>query len=310
MRVARIIEIIVGLLFLLAAALKAADMQSFMVQILYYQVLDSVRAAQVAAVGSVLVEAVLGVLLLAGVRFRGGTYAATLLVLAGFTGLVGWSWIFHDLKECGCFGKYMPMGPLETSLKNVAMAAALAVAWRMGARKQDTESQPGMRQIALSGAAGVLCVLVPFFTLDNEAFLSPAIVNAERPFEGLELVAADGTSADLNTGEQLVVMLSATCPDCMNAVAPLNEFILMGDTPAVTGLMLGDEADRQLFTDTTLPLFPVHLVDPVLFVKTTGPEPPRFYLLRDGVPVRHLDDLHITLNALLDFAETDAVPEP
>ncbi|MBN2308623.1 MAG: hypothetical protein JXR94_06605, partial [Candidatus Hydrogenedentes bacterium] len=71
------IERILGLLFVVAAALKALDLADFAVQIAYYHVFEEPLLWKISAVGAIFAETALGMALLVGLRLRGLTLAAT-----------------------------------------------------------------------------------------------------------------------------------------------------------------------------------------------------------------------------------------
>ncbi len=306
MRLVRFIEILIGAVFVAAAALKAVDLHAFAVQIQYYGVISEPGLVRYAALASVGVETILGALLLAGIRVRGLTYVANLLLLAVFTGLVGYAWAYHGLKDCGCFGKLIPLGPLETTLKNAAMMALLIWAWLRakrldyGAGASSSNAAEAVRSLAALGALAVVALCI-FFT-DNAAFFNPPKVEKERPFAQFQVETPDGAVLDLGQGEYFVAMMSTTCDDCAAAVAPLNEVYLSQSTPPLVALMLGTEESQQEFEANTSPEFPRRLIDDLQFLSLIGKEPPRFYIIQDGKPVRYLDTLEATTTMLCDFA--------
>ncbi len=66
-------EKILGIVFVLAGALKAWDLEAFAFQIRYYHVLKDPGLLWAAAVGAVAWETLLGVALLVGLRLKGWT---------------------------------------------------------------------------------------------------------------------------------------------------------------------------------------------------------------------------------------------
>ena len=122
-------EKVLGAVFVIAAALKAWDLEAFAVQIRYYHVLRDPLALALAAVGSVAWETLLGVAMIVGLRLRGWTFAAVAATLAVFTGLILYAWYFHDLEDCGCFGSLAPMGPASTTAKNAVLFVLTGLAW-------------------------------------------------------------------------------------------------------------------------------------------------------------------------------------
>ena len=305
MRMPRIIEVIVGLVFVGAAALKAADLTAFAVQIRYYGILEQSLWIRTAAISTVGLETFLGIMLITGMRLHGLSYASTMVLLAGFSALVTYSWLFRDLKECGCFGEVLPMGPETTLAKNLAMALLIIWAWRVAAR-DGFEEPPGgsqRRELARSGAAllcftGVGCTVA---FAGNGAFFHPPVVNAARPFEGIEVPGEPGASLNLESGEYLLAMLTATCDECQAAVEVLNELARYGEAPPIVGLVLGGPSDLEELRQLTAPEFPLAPMEVFSFFNLIGKVPPRFYLVREGIVLGFLDDLEPTPEKLTEF---------
>jgi hypothetical protein len=107
---------------------------------------------------------------------------------------------------------------------------------------------------------------------------------------------------ELATGSYFVAMLSASCDPCQESTSHLNELCLLDEIPPVVGLMMGDEEEIQQFRTLTDPQFPVLGIDTLEFFNLIGDAPPRFYIIQDGHPVRHLDAEEPTLEELLEFA--------
>lgn len=59
--------------------------------------------------------------------------AAATLAMIGFLALGVWM-IGAGVENCGCFGSVLPMGPVETTIKNVVLLALSAGLWRTAPR--------------------------------------------------------------------------------------------------------------------------------------------------------------------------------
>jgi len=306
MVLARLIEIISGVVFVVAALLKAFDLQSFAVQIRYYGVLPTYDTIRYAALLSIAVETLLGAALLISARLRGLTHISANVMLVVFSGLVLYAWIFHDLKDCGCFGKVLPLGPMETLVKNAIMLVGLTYAWNKTRKVAPAAPTPSRETIkSIIGAASILSVAAVILLADNAAFFKTERLDETRPFSSFRFQTSEGSLISLDDGNFLVAMLSSTCEDCAAAVAPLNEFHRFYASIPVVGLILGDEGQVEQFVTMTKPEFPVQRIEPTLFfrlISVTEP-PPRFYFVQDGVPLRHWDTTTVDLEKLIGFVE-------
>ncbi|MBN2307712.1 MAG: hypothetical protein JXR94_02005, partial [Candidatus Hydrogenedentes bacterium] len=223
----------------------------------------------------------------------------------GFTGLILYSWAYHGLADCGCFGDVIPTGPGVSVLKNVIMMAMVGAAWYGHRRRGGAGARPdaGPRgraaRIAVGVAAWGVVVAATAFG-GNADFLEP-VVAGERLFADFEL-DFEGQHWALDDGEYLVVILSATCKDCQASVELLNEMSLVEESVRVAGLIYGEsEEELEEFRLLTQPVFPTVAIDAITFFGLIDKEPPRFYRVRDGVSLGHIDTLEPDFDTLLAF---------
>ena len=135
-----------GLIFILSASLKALDFTAFAVQVSFYGIVREPLLVRTIAAGLIGLEAALGIALIVNLALRRVTLPAMLVMLIGFTGLLAWAWAFRDIKNCGCFGRFLPMGPGESMLKNMVMIALALWAWRTPAHRGHEEPDPDLPQ--------------------------------------------------------------------------------------------------------------------------------------------------------------------
>jgi len=284
---ARLHEAVLGLVFLAGALLKAGDIDLFTVQISFYGVLSSPVWLAAAALGTLAVEAALGMALLSGLRLRGLTYGAVLGLLLVFTGLIVYGWMFHDLQDCGCFGP-IELSPGVSIAKNGVLALLCAGAW-WGYRH--SEPFAGRRHgLAAQLAAAVLAAgVMPGYAWTQ---LEP-VGETSRPFAHFDLVDDAGAPFDVSTGDYVVAMLSATCDHCLELMPRINELAGVPGIPPLVGLCYEEKPGTMAeFAQATAPAFPLLSIGDRIrsFFSLIGDAPPRFYLLRDGHVVKFWDD--------------------
>ncbi|MCC6696441.1 MAG: hypothetical protein IT365_12490 [Candidatus Hydrogenedentes bacterium] len=306
MKYARILEMLLGVVFIFSAAAKALDMTTFAVQVSYYGLVREPSLVRMVAWTMLGVESLLGAGLIAGFRLRGGTLAATAALLVGFSGMIAYAWVYQGLEDCGCFGKYIPMGPRSSLLKNIVLLAMTGAAWYGTKRPAlDGEGVPvgsssGRRRFF--GVAGLAVVAGAVLVGWGKAE-PPAVTSTEEgPFAKYTFVDGEQTLS-LKNGEFVVAVLSATCEHCQAAAELLNELAAVPDVPKVVALVMGDEMEMEEFESVVRPAYPMSVFgDPLDFFNLIGKEPPRFYLVKDGAEVRHLDVLDPALDDLKAFA--------
>ncbi len=311
MRMMRAIEIVLGVVFVSSAALKSLDVTSFAIQVSYYGIVREPSVVLCVAYLAIGVEAVLGALLVSGNRLRGLTWGTALALLTGFTGLILYAWIFRDLEDCGCFGKFLKMTPGVSIVKNVILGGSLALPWwvyRHEVGVQIRNDAPRRRRhlrrvVGALSIAYVVCVGA-YGSFSREVPASSGVTGArpvdkERPFA--QFRAEDESQVhDLGEGEYLVAMLNTDCEHCQAAVDVLNDLALVPEFPTMVALMLGDEETLEAFREETNPEFPTVLIEPLTFFQFIGDAPPRLIHVRDGKQMRFWDEEELEFAALVE----------
>ena len=284
-RAARPVELLLSLVFLAGAILKAADVNLFVVQISYYGVVDGHAQLAASALATLWLETALSIALLLACRIRGLTFAAILALLAAFTALIAYGWAYHGLQDCGCFGP-IEISPTVSILKNLGLATAALIAW-LGlakAHRLDAPAAATFAKIVISALAATAVAAYAYANLEDMG-------DQERPFA--ELVFEDaGVTYDLGNGEHFVVLLNTTCHHCQGSVETLNEFALIPDFPTVVALCFeDDELPLDDFRLLTSPLFPTFsMAGRTRLFWSLVDTPPRFALVRNGAQIHYWDD--------------------
>ena len=119
---ARVLAGAVGLVFLVAALMKALDPRSFQEQIAAYGIFPSL--APVAAWAFIIVEVALAVGLIVNLYPR----VVPLLVMALLLLFIGVTWYGMSIglgENCGCFGNLVHRGPEQVIVEDAIMLLAL-----------------------------------------------------------------------------------------------------------------------------------------------------------------------------------------
>jgi len=279
-------EAIVGLVFVAGALLKAGDVNLFAVQITRYGVLSSPVLVSAAAVGTLWMETSLGLALVLGARLRGAAYAATLAILAGFTGLIGYAWAFHNIADCGCFGP-IEMSPGVSIAKNVILGALCLGAWVGYSRAVKRSASLPSLLIRYGLCAVAACGAAAYAYAHLEAAPKERGTFSQFVFE------IDGEKYDLARGEYFVAILSMKCDHCMASVPEINALAETPGFPQVVALCYEEEKGSmdtfQAVTGASFPMYSLGSSARTFSDLTEGQEPPRFYLVRDGRAVKFWD---------------------
>jgi hypothetical protein len=209
-----------GVIFIVAAALKIGGFDSFARQISQYDLMPS-KLINAAGILIITVEAIAGTLLLIG-AYQLKAIKVVIALLLIFLSITLFKWDLLEGTDCNCFGSAMGGGPASVVWHDVMLLSFAALLIMLG-RKQEYDKQSPRTFRAGVGALTVL-VLV-FFT-------------HQTAMEGLP---ADSSSE----GRQVRVFLKATCIHCIESADQLRELIRAVDLPDVK-VFIGAEYEGQI----------------------------------------------------------------
>lgn len=316
--VARSAEIFVGLVYLVAAVLKAQDINLFIGQILAYQVFTSPGPLVAVALGTLAVETFLGGAMVLGLRWRPLVLGLGVAVLIFFSLLIVYAWQVHGLKDCGCFGA-ISFTPPQAIGKNVVLIGLTALAWYGLVRRAGgaaTSRWHGAR-LGVPIAAAVIACVVAIPQLGSTGARAPgtghgaeaaspegaAPHRSDGPFAAFTVTNSFGETLDLGRGEYLVALLSMTCDHCMESVPQLNAYLSESALPPLVALCLEPEAGSlDQFASMTSPMFPMHSIgkDMLAWSRICPGVPPRLSYVRDGVELTAWTDTMPDFQTLVD----------
>lgn len=300
---ARFFELLTGLYFIIGALPKAWDIDKFAVQIAAYKVLEAPGLLLSASFFTVFAEVALGVALILALRFRGLLYLAVQAMIVIFSGLILYAWVYHDLKDCGCF-PVVAMSPPVSLVKNVLILAATLFAWKelVGFRI------PFPSIDKASVIKGVLCLLAGLVFVGiswrkaDFTWVNTQQGNSEGIYAQFQIFSDDG-SYDLSDGTYLVPVLSTSCPECISKVPELNLLWENTDLPSMIALCYEDApGDLDQFIAMTGPLFSTYSLGDraLLYFTLIDNEPFKFVLVHNGYEVASWDGEVPGLNELLE----------
>ena len=303
-KVARSGQIIIGLVYLVAGAVKVWEPVLFYWEsIPYTQILGIGRdnweqATVVAKIATLLgpIEFALGVALLLNWRPQISLPVATVL-MAFFTALMVKAWQMGASIDCGCFGALVERSPGEAAVEDAVMLVVLTFAWwgmRRAANREKGEvaanwwgsggapALPSARKIVLSTLVAGLAVAGARYLPAADRLTQSDLQSGVR-LTGLGL---KGTDVDLMQGKYLVELFSPTCGHCMDAVPKLNKLHQDPEGPPVVALTAFAQDSPQLaeFIKRLQPRFTIATISQTDYYRLTfGHGYPRLAYVKDGV---------------------------
>ena len=257
--------LVLGLVLLVAAALKTLDPVAFAEEIARQRVGFGL-SPRLAALAALAVEAGLGVALVLNLRRRIVLVFATLLVafFLFLTGRAAWresQGIVDDSGSCGCFGALVDRSPAEAFVQDlVLMVPALALAW---------VALPGARRgvalrwtlaFAAAGATAFAATRTPSLPLDDWATrLKPGVeISGLCAGRAEKRICLANLVPELASGSHLVVVADLSDPGFDALARRLNAYAKSGAQPPLTVLADFTLEQRQALFWRVAPAFALH----------------------------------------------------
>ncbi len=269
---ARIGQILVALVFALAAGLKALHPVGFAEEIAHYGIFPSL--SPIAAWAFLVVEFMLVAALLFN-AFPRVTHLAGILLLTLFIGVTLYGMSTGSLSECGCFGNLIKRGPEQVLIEDGLMILVLIFASLVLHPAPRTATRWKLPVVVLSGAliAGV-ALASPALPVDNLVTdLKPGSFLPQWPVEGLPL--------DLAQNTHFVVLCDAARADIDAQLKSVGAIADSLSTLSVVGLTIsGTAAAHDLQYGLGLPI-QLGAVEP-RFARRLYRTLPRCFLIHEG----------------------------
>lgn len=303
-KAARVGQIIIGIVYLIAGAMKVWEPVLFYWEsIPYMHILglpqDNWELTTTAAKATALlgpVELALGLALVCNWRPK-ITLPAAALLTAYFTALMAKAWQMGASIDCGCFGTLIERSPGEAAVEDGIMLAVLLFAW-WGMRRR-ANAAPAAGRPNWWGAGGspvwpgtsrmVFGVFLAGLALGSVRFF-PELERTEQSDlkSGVRLsgLTLKGVDADLMQGEYLLELFSPKCRYCQDAVPKMNALAQDPQLPRLIALTnhAPDSPDLADFKKRLQPRFDIATISQTDFFRLTfGHGYPRLAYIADGV---------------------------
>ncbi|MCD6064060.1 MAG: protein tlpB [Flavipsychrobacter sp.] len=242
--------------------------------------IPNITAASVIARVFIGLEFLIALFLLFHIHLTRVTYPATIILLLALTGYL----VFLLVKQgntgnCGCFGDWIYMKPLDAIWKNLAMIAATGLLYIL------YPVRPYKNQEWVAAIAGMAAIVTPFvmepLNVNNTPEKANLPINLSLLYEG----NGAKPDVDLGVGKHIVGFMSLTCPHCRKAAYFLH--VLKKNDPQLPIYLVlnGDPKDFKSFFDESKAYnVPNMLFDnKTAFIELAGPYVPAIYWVSNSV---------------------------
>lgn len=288
-----VLRILLGLLFVFSGYLKLYPIEPFELNFIDLGISNWYTAPFVARL-LISSEFLLGLLLVFNLVTKKFTLPATIVLLIIFSLYL----LVQLVREgnggnCGCFGTFLQMTPLESLLKN---AMLLSIAWFLF-------SFHGSYRRKFSGLIISVFVMVSLITpfilnpVDLMAASQRQPQSVNFPFD-FSLLRSDTLSNELPVellkGRHIVAFFSMTCQHCKTTAFKMH--VIEKRHPEVPFFMVLNGKEKSLkpfFEETKAENIPYMILLGAPFAKITAGNVPTIYWMEDGIVVRK--SLYISL---------------
>ena len=273
-----VVRILLGIFFLVSAIAKLVDIDRFEVYIFSYNIL-SLNLSFLVARLVIIFEIIVGIGLIANVYNR-LIDTCTLIMLIGFTLLMGYASLIGRNDSCQCMGSLLEINPTHSILKNAILILLLLFA--TGARPWSWHPRWFIwLPLVLAPIVTVFIVSAP----DNWLFgPSDEIYNSEELSTSIQ---PTGTLYDLrlDQGKHVVAFLTPGCQFCRMADNKLDHICRRNQLDSTAFTYLCPTADSTvvpLTLDTTTFSRPCHLIPSLNYALITYGQRPMVFLMDEG----------------------------
>ena len=250
-------------------------------------------------------EFLLGLLLVLNYNLKRFTLKATIGLLIFFTLYL----IFGIIKDgntgnCGCFGTFLKMTPLESIIKNIFL---LSIAFTLYFLHNDYDWKY-KRAVFISSL--LVSLATPMILNPIDLFMSRTQQTEKVGYKiDLDMLYNNPKysppTVDLREGKQIVAFFSVTCKHCRIGAFKLGILKKQHPNMPVHVILMGDTAYlKSYYRETKSEMLPISFYNDEKIFKVIGPGVPVVFVLDNGIVKSKMfglirdDDKE--LNALLD----------
>lgn len=256
----KILKILLGILFIVSAILKIADMDKFEIYIYSYHFF-SLNFSFLVARAAIIAELVLGIGLVSNC-FHKLIWWGSVLMLIGYTGLLVYALAIGRTDNCHCFGDYLQFNPWQSIIKNVVLLGLFALIYKVKGWRFKYDRLVLVGVILASGIA-VFAVSPP----DNytPSYNASHDLQVELFNEALQDPPLD--KLGLQEGKKVVGIFSSGCEYCMMTAQKLSlmqSYYGFPEEDVLYVFMGTEEGVEQFFETTESTRYPYVIYDDVI----------------------------------------------
>lgn len=210
----KILQYIVGSVFIISGLFKALNVLSFQYHIIQY----GFPKLNILAPFITLTEILIGCFFLLSIKVKKTSVFSTLLLLL-FSIIYLYGYIYNDIKDCGCFGDYLKIhSPTFVFIRN-GILIVICIYLSISNTNNDEKYQKWKNQLLLT-------IMFPSVFISATTFRYIPIDKKKHVLQDKKISETylKELSIDINK-RSLICFFSYDCPHCWNSISQLDSYV-------------------------------------------------------------------------------------
>lgn len=293
-----VLKIVLGLVFIVSAILKVADMDQFEIYVYSYHFF-SLNFSFLVARAAIIAELVLGIGLVSNC-FHKLMWWGCMTMLLAYTLFLAYAQLIGRTDSCHCFGDVLQFNPWQSIIKNFVLMALFVLVYKMKSRRFRNDWLVLAGTIVVS-TIGIFAVSPP----DNftSAYKPQQNLNVELFDAALQKPPLD--SLHLDEDKKIVCFFSTACDYCQKAAHKLSLMQQFNGFPAenICYVFMGSEEGKSRFYELSQSQTYQDVIyeDAVNLLKITNGVFPVILLLENGKVIHEYEFRSMNENEIERF---------
>ena len=204
--------------------------------------------------------------------------------------------------NCGCFGTFLSMTPLQSIFKNFGLMIVSILLLKINQPR--VKKLKWLSWIIAAGSLAIPFILNPVEIPANNDF--EATVNEKIDFNLLPPFKEKDTLVNFSEGEKILAFMSVNCSHCKLGSYKLFILTKQYNLPPVYVFFIGEDWKVDDFFSASRSNFPYVMFQKKEFFKFSGPNIPSFLYVKNGTILKHWNSETLTESEVEIFGKREA----
>ncbi|MCS6824385.1 MAG: DoxX family membrane protein [Cytophagaceae bacterium] len=274
------LRVALGATFIFSGVIKLYPIEPFELNFIDIGLADWITASILARL-LISLEIFLGVMLIINF-FTRTVLLLTIALLMLFSIYLLWAMYAHgDQGNCGCFGTFLEMTPMESLYKNSAMLLVAVFLYKMNKPFYWKYARITTCIIAMSSISFSYIINPPDFLASSNMDIENVGYKLDTKYLGDYNFS--GQKPDFSKGKHILAFFLTTCPHCKLTALKLSVLKRKYALPPVYAVIAGKEKKLAEFLSESKWDLPYYYYTNKDLLKLSGPDFPAIFYIKDGI---------------------------